>query len=238
MTKFKALVTGHWPQYRVYTSLSLLVIIFTGILYFSDPLLFHRFIGGIDPLLAFFIVIILGALLLSFLLSHGWFNIYKKENLKGVVRRSVIAILFVFITILVDIKNPFPANINILFPRSLLFYPAIGFLVEIIFHILPLSLLLFILPAIFKDINQKNIVVVSILIVSLLEPGFQAIPMTTSNHFPLWAVAVIWLNLFVFNFFQLLLFKRYDFITMYSCRLAYYLAWHIVWGYFRLDLLF
>lgn len=37
---------------------------------------------------------------------------------------------------------------------------------------------------------------------------------------------------------RLALFKRYDFVTMYTFRLVYYLLWHIVWGVIRLRLLF
>jgi hypothetical protein len=31
---------------------------------------------------------------------------------------------------------------------------------------------------------------------------------------------------------------RYGFLSMYAFRLVYYLHWHIVWGYLRLQLLF
>ena len=46
------------------------------------------------------------------------------------------------------------------------------------------------------------------------------------------------LHLFVFGMIQLSLFKRYGFVAMYTCRLAYYAVWHIIWGYLRLQLLF
>lgn len=76
------------------------------------------------------------------------------------------------------------------------------------------------------------------LIVALLEPTFQTLLLGSSNPYPLWAVAIFWLNLFFFNVFQLLIFKRYDFISMYSFRLGYYIFWHFIWGYIRLKLLF
>ena len=37
---------------------------------------------------------------------------------------------------------------------------------------------------------------------------------------------------------QLLIFKKYDFNSMYAFRLVYYLFWHIGWGHLRLRLLF
>lgn len=226
MTRIKKLISKERLQYLVFISLSIGAVGLIGILYFSNNLIFERFLGGINPLIASPFIIFLGVVLLSFLLSKGWFAIYKKENLKGLFRRSALAALFVLITILVDLKIVFSADLNILFPKSLLFYPAMGFFVEILFHVLPLSVLLISLTSIFKNISYKNIIWICILVVSLLEPTYQTIFMGSSS--PLWAVIIIWLNLFFFNFSQLLIFKRYDFISMYSFRLVYYMIWHIV----------
>ena len=237
MTTIKELISRERSQYQVFIGLSFGIVVLTGILYFTDNLLFQRFIGGINPLIAAFFIVLLGVISLSFLLSKGWFTIYKKENLKGLFRRSSVAVLFALITILViDLNVPFPADMNILFPESLLFYPAIGFFVEILFHTLPLSILLISLTSIFKNISQEKIIWICILIVSLLEPIYQTRSMFSSG--PLWAAVIVLLNLFLFNFSQLFIFKRYDFISMYSFRLAYYLIWHILWGYMRLKLLF
>ncbi|VVB87971.1 Uncharacterised protein [uncultured archaeon] len=158
MTKIKELISKERSQYLVFIGLSIGVVGLTGILYFSNNLLFQRFIGGINPLVAASFIIFLGVILLSFLLSQGWFAIFKKENLKGLFRRSALAAVFVLITILIDLKFVFPADLNILFPESLLFYPAIGFFVEILFHVLPLSILLISLTSIFKNTNHKNII--------------------------------------------------------------------------------
>jgi hypothetical protein len=234
MTKIKGLISKERSQYLVYIGLSFGVVVLTGILYFSDNP-FQRFIGGINPLIASFFIILLGFISLSFLLSRGWFAIYKKENLRGLFRRSILAVPFALITILVvDLNVPFPADLNVLFPESLLFYPAIGFFVEILFHVLPLSIFLLSLTSIFKNANHKNIIWISIIIVSLLEPVFQTMPLFSSSHYPLWAATIVLLNLFLFNLSQLYIFKRYDFISMYSFRLVYYLIWHIVWGNIRI----
>ena len=238
MIKIKELISKEWSQYLVFIGLSIVVMGLTGIIYFSNNLLFQRFIGGVNPLIAAFFIVLLGIISLSYLLSKGWFAIYKKENLKGLFRRSSLAAVFVLITILVDLKIVFPADLNVLFPESLLFYPAMGFFVEILFHVLPLSILLISLTSIFKNISSKNIIWICILIVSLLEPIYQTIPMSFSNQYPLCVLAIVLFNLFLFNLSQLLIFKRYDFISMYSFRLVYYIIWHIVWGYMRLKLLF
>jgi len=56
-------------QYLVYLGVSLVVFIFTIILYFSERQVFQRFLGSIDPLAAFLIAIVMGFILLSFLLT-------------------------------------------------------------------------------------------------------------------------------------------------------------------------
>jgi hypothetical protein len=238
MTKIKELISKERLQYLVFTGLSIAVAGMTGVIYFSNKLLFQRFIGRIDPLIAAIFIILLGIMLLSFLLSRGWFAIYKKENLQGLLRSSGLAAIFGVIMILVDLKIIFPADMNILFPESLLFYPAIGFFVEILFHVLPLSILLISLTSIFKNISYKKIIWICILIVSLLEPIYQTVWMGSLNRYPLWAVAYLGLHVFLINLFQLLIFRRYDFISMYSFRLVYYLFWHIGWGHIRLKVLF
>ena len=43
---------------------------------------------------------------------------------------------------------------------------------------------------------------------------------------------------FVFTLVELYIYRRYDFVSMYSFRLAFYIWWHIIWGYLRLQWLF
>ena len=110
-----------------------------------------------------------------------------------------------------------------------------GFLVEVLFHVLPLSLLLFITGALFKNINHERLIWGSIAIVALLEPVYQVVFMESAL---VWAKIVTGVNLFLFNLTQLTIFKRYDFISMYLSRLIYYAIWHILWGHLRLELLY
>lgn len=123
---------------------------------------------------------------------------------------------------------------NIPYPESLLFYPAMGFLVEVLFHVLPLAVLLFLFNAIFNTTASPALVWVTMVIVALLEPTYQVI----MDPYPIWALITVWINLFLFNMLQLLVFRQYDFVSMFALRLFYYLIWHIIWGSLRLDLLF
>ncbi|MFX1357129.1 MAG: hypothetical protein ACFFA8_07565 [Promethearchaeota archaeon] len=236
ITELKKIISRERIQYTFFLILSFLIIGFSIILCLTNPLSFRRYFGDINPLLMIFIIIILAFVLFSVGISYSWFNIYKR-NLRGIAIISIPASLLVMTPILIDINFVYPENINVLFPYSLLFYPTMGFVVEILFHLVPLSLLLIVLTSVFKNVKQKKIIWISIFIVSLLEPVFQMI-FGTPSDFPLWIVIFFGFHLYLFNFLQLFIFKRYDFFTMYLFRLVYYLFWHILWGYLRLGLLF
>ena len=72
---------------------------------------------------------------------------------------------------------------------------------------------------------------------SLADPILQIFAAVAAGY-PLWAVIVTGLHVFVINFLMLVVFRRYDFVSMLSFRLAYYIIWHIVWGNIRLRVLF
>lgn len=232
------LISNNRFQYQVYTGLSLLVLGFTGIIYYADRLIFQRFFGSVNPLLALPIAIILGFILLSILLYKNWFVIYNPADMRGLLVSAGLAMIFGVVIILVDIKSPFPSTINIFFPESVLFYPAVGFFVEILFHVLPLTVLMLLLNALFKGTNQPVIFWISIVVVSFLEPIYQSSDMASSSQYPVWIVLYVGLHIFLIGLCQLLVFKRYDFISMYAFRLIYYSFWHIGWGYLRLRMLF
>lgn len=224
-------------QLKVVAALCIVVTGLVAVLYFSDRHLFQRFMGDINPLLIFVVTGLLGVALLTLLLYRGWFVIYKKENLRTLPRSCALAALLGLVMILVDTQARLPADMNIPFPQSLLFYPAMGFLAQILFHVLPLTLLLFALTALFRNVEREKIAWACLLAVALLEPVYQAM-WSASNQLPSWAAAYVVLHVFLINLCELLIFKRYDFVSMYAFRLAYYLIWHIGWGHARLTILF
>ena len=240
---YKKLTSGH-HQYLVFIGLFLGIAGLAGISYFSNSeqalLGFRRFLGGLNPLIGVCLAFILGLFLLSGLLSRGWFSIYKSENLGGLFFSSSLAANFALVIILLESARvvAFPADLNIPFPGSLLFYPVIGFVVEIIFHVLPLSLVLLFLPSVSKRLTYRTIIWPCFLLISLLEPMIQII-LGFSAQYPLWTnLYGNFIHVYLINLCQLVIFKRYDFISMYSFRLVYYILWHIVWGHLRPNLLF
>jgi len=77
-----------------------------------------------------------------FFLSREWFVVYKVGEYKGFLIATGLAALLGLGIIIVDLITIFPADTNRPFPDSLFFYPIFGFVVEVIFHLLPLALLL------------------------------------------------------------------------------------------------
>ena len=146
-----------------------------------------------------------------------------------------LSIPYVVVTILLDIAHPFPKDINVAFPTSLIFYPSIGLLVEILFHVIPLALILFPLRFVFKTVNSSKLSWLAIIIVSSLEPTYQIAYLRDDAMI---FIIAVWVNLYLFNLTQLYFFKTADFITMFGIRLLYYLIWHIAWAEIRLALLF
>lgn len=236
MSELWRLISEETLQYIVFLSLSVIVFILTCIAHLSNSSSFQRYFSTIHPLLVVFILFILGLILFSFLLSDGQFAIYGRGNYKGILLSIGLAVPFAAVMILVDRKVPFPVDMNVPFPDSLVFYPAIGYVVEIVFHVLPFCLIYFILGLLLSGSSSIGIVWVSVLIVALIEPIFQVV--LTSGQNSVWAVAYVGFHLFLINIVQLLLFRRYDFVTMFSFRFSYYVLWHILWGHLRLDLLF
>jgi len=237
MSRDVGLFSQEQSQYLIFVGLSLGVAVLVATLYSRNSLAFRPYLGGVNPLVAIALTILLGVVLLSFLLSRGWFVIYGKENLRGLLVSSGLAALMAVGMILVDLKIVFPDDINKLFPESLLFYPSIAYVVEVLFHILPLSVLLIVLTFLSKSLSYERIIWPCILLVSLIEPIYQTI-LGLSTPVPALATGYVGVHIFVINLLQLLIFRRYDFMSMYSFRLVYYLLWHIVWGYVRLRLLF
>ena len=75
--------------------------------------------------------------------SRGWFQLRTAQTLRGVRFAAVIATVFGIWQACADLfVTRFPKDINVPAPQSLLFYPAIGYVVEVVFHALPLALLL------------------------------------------------------------------------------------------------
>lgn len=229
--------TDHGRQYLLLGAISAAVLLLFLGLFAAGSSSFHPYFGDVQPLAVAVISVLLGFLLLKVHLSNGWLMIWRKGNRQGLILAAGAAVLLGGIIIVADLIAPFPPDINVAFPESLLFYPAIGFVVEILFHLLPLTLLLVLLTKGILSWRFDRVIWPVIFLVSMLEPLYQVVP-AFGQQAAAWFDIYVGIHIFLINLTQLWLFKRYDFISMYLFRLVYYLIWHIGWGYLRLEILF
>lgn len=228
--------THRRQQIVAFAALSLWAAGLTTALSLMHSAYFQRFFGVIHPLLAIALVTAAGGLALKLLHARGGFEVFKATaRLRGVVLSAALATLFAVEVVVADHIIRFPADMNVPLPHALLFYPAIAYVAEIVFHALPLALLILFLGPLLKGLRRDRLVWLGIFLTALLEPTFQA----GFEEEPIsWAGAYVWVHLYAFNLLQLYVFKRYDFASMYAFRLFYYLYWHIAWGFVRLQVLF
>ena len=220
-------------QYVAFGVLSLVAGGFTGILSPSPggTTLFEAYFGSIPPLLAVAVTALAGLVSLAFLQTRGWFEIYTLTSARGLGVSAALATLFGVWQVCADVLvTRFPRDINVPPPQSLLFYPAMAYVVEVVFHALPLALLLALLGRSTQRVNTTVVIGLCIVVVSSLEPVLV--------HLRTGSSAYVGTFVFVFTLVELYVFRRYDFISMYAFRLVFYLWWHVTWGYVRLRWLF
>ncbi|MCK8463723.1 hypothetical protein MUY35_07660 [Aliiroseovarius sp. S1339] len=128
--------------------------------------------------------------------------------------------------VLIDIAIPFPHDINVLPPKSFLFYPAIALVAEVALHLVPLAVLA-------AATSRSKVSVWMFIPVVLVEPSLQA-------FFSFDAGLQAWLvlgNVSLISAAQIWIFWHYGFTAMFALRLVFYFFWHVLWGSLRLQLL-
>ncbi len=223
-------------QYLAFTCLSLVMVGLTAILARSSSIYYQRYYGNADPIVVAIGASLVGALSLYVLMLRGGFEIVRgRATLRGVAVSAGLATLMGVAIIIADLFIRYPENLNVPVPEALLFYPTIGFVAEIVFHVLPLAILMLAFSPLRRRLGANRLVWLCIVIVAVSEPVFQVA--FDPDPFS-WSAAYTGVHVFAFALLQLAVFRRYDFASMYSFRLFYYAYWHIVWGVIRLDVLF
>jgi hypothetical protein len=120
------------------------------------------------------------------------------------------------------------------FPYSIPVYFSVGILMEILFHLIPVVILLwFVSDLVLKKKRQNDVFWIFAVFLSLLEPVVQTIGMhqmgIISNTL---FMAVLFIFIFAANMLPLYFFRMYGFLSAVVWRLSFYLIWHIIWGGF------
>lgn len=196
---------------------------------------FTRFLGPVHPALAIALAALFAVPSIRFLVARFGFSQHTwAQTRRGLPVACVVAASFGIAVAIADLGLRYPATINVAFPESLLFYPPMGLFVDLIFHAALPALLLLIMSPLIRKLGRPRVVWIAILAVALVEPLLQVF----------WAGTLAWTELytavsvFLFGAAQLVIFRKYGFLSMYATRLLFYLLWHVIWGHFRLELLF
>jgi hypothetical protein len=223
------LILGAW---------SLTAVGLTGLISRIDGSYFLSYFGDIPPMLAVLSLSIAGGTGLYVLQSRGEVRICERSGvLHGLALSSGMATLFVVAVVVVDLSTGFPKDINVPLPMSALFYPVMAYVAEVVFHIIPLALVLAASSAWRSIWPTRRVIDASLPVVALLEPIFQWYAGYSDK--PISGLGIyVFLHVYLFNLLQLHVFRRYDFVSIYGFRLVYYFYWHIVWGDLRLRWLF
>jgi hypothetical protein len=219
-----------------YFILTCIAVVFTICILITGENYFFRFFGPVHPLLIVFTTSLLGALCLYFLKKRAGIRVTNSPSLRnGITAATSGAIIFTLPVISADLLFRFHQNINIPPPAAFFFYPAIGFIAETIFHLLPLTIGVFFIKPYRGNTKQIGIPISVLLPAIAAEPLFQVFfsgaLLAATGIFTFFHVLLI-------SIFQISLLKRYDYVTMVIFRMVYYLLWHILWGVLRLKLLF
>ncbi len=239
-------------QYIAFGAISLAAVGLTGIFSLSsakisEPYLgqtpgtpaglFEPFFGDLPPLLMVSGIALVGTGAMGYLRSRRWFDVLPVTGVKrGVLLAAAAGTLFGLGAILAEASGfvRFDEDTNARLPWAMVFYPVIGYVVEVIFHLAPLALLLAMFGSRVDSRHRDRLIWITISIVALFEPLFQVDWTDPLARTEAW----VFVHILAINIVQLHLFRRYGFVSMYSLRLAYYSWWHILWGYLRLQWLF
>lgn len=225
-------------QHIALAALSAVAVAATAFLTSTHGAFFEPYFGDINPVLAALLSAAAGAAALEILRRRGWFEIYSGPNtLRGVGLSAVLATGFAVAAIVADLTLGFRRDINVPFPWSLPFYPAIGFVAEVWLHAVPLAILAIVVSPLFRISVPDRLIWLCMISVSFVEPAFQVwgglarLDITSLEVF-------VGVHVFAINVLQIYVFRHYGFVSMYAFRIIYYSYWHIAWGFLRLELMF
>jgi len=237
MRKWISFLNKNKDQFLIYAIIFIAVILCTVLVRTRNRNIFTTHLGTVNPLVSITIISMVGFVCFNILIKKDWFAVFQAENRGGYGIAAILSIVFCFEAIVLDLVFRFPKDMNILFPNSILYYPIVGFVVNILFHVIIVTIVMGLLWLIAPHVKVEKTIWIAILLTALVEPVYQMIFGVKANGWT-WLVVLTGIHVMLINLAQLFLFRRYDFVSIYAMRLMFYLLWHIVWGMVRLNVLF
>ncbi|MCB0635897.1 MAG: hypothetical protein KDC54_04745, partial [Lewinella sp.] len=157
------------------------------------PDFYSKILGALNPIVVFPICGLLAYFSLRYIQQFEVCFIAESLHTKDLLQAFFFSVALGSMPVIIDLWAPFPKDINVLFPASLAFYPTIGVLAEIVFHLLPVTLLLIIF-------GQRILahVWVIIVLVGVVEPLFQVL-LGRSADGPGLKDALVFVEVFIFS---------------------------------------
>jgi len=222
-------------MYAPFVLLAFAAVLAVGALSAWQASVFQPYFGSVSPPLAVLVAVVVGGACLAPLRASGFRPSVGPLTGRGALVAAATAVGFAAAVTIADVLGGFPRDMNVAAPASLLFYPAMALVAEVSFHLVPLTILLSLLPPGWPEPDRRLWVCIGV--VALLEPAFQLRHALADGRVSAFE-AYTAVHVFAFDLAQLLIFRRYDFLSMYLVRLIYYGWWHILWGAARLEVLF
>lgn len=223
-----------WPSTRIYLALAvgavLLALVSTA--RFGSGR-FAWLFGPVPDPIGVALVTAVGWLAFRFVDGRGWVG-----HQSGYVVAAVVATALAVVAVAVDVTIPFPEDINRQWPESLLYYPTVAVVAEVVLHLVPLAAVLALTGWRFEpDAGFDGRALIAIVTVALTETVFQTLASAAGDDDPR-LLPFVAVHLTIFGVVELALLRRSGLGPMITMRLTYYLWWHIVWGHTRLSILF
>lgn len=159
-------------------------------------------------------------------------DIYNNDisNKNRIIIPFIAGLLFTLLEIGSSLALEFP-NIHIPFPSSIPAYLVFGIQYEILYHFIPITIILWALFRIIKKDKAKEIVFwIFAIIISLYEPYTQIGGLTSMGLLPnlQWQITFSIL-IFSGNIIPIYFLKKGGLLSLILFRLGTYLLWHIIW---------
>ena len=201
-----------------------------------SPDLYSTFLGTINPLLLVLVVSTVAAPLYAIFDNRFLAGVEPRPAKLRVFIAPLAGACFGLLFIPVDIHFRLPADLNVLFPTALLYYPVLGYVVDVLFHLVPFVVLKRVLEIVLPSARNELRALLALGPCLLTEPIFQV--SLISSEYSVLFKAILFFFLMAYSACQLFLLLKHGFHHMLAFRYGHYLVWHMIWGFIRLRLLF
>ncbi len=221
---------------RAFVLIALLELALAAGGWWYDPSFYSTFLGTINPVLLILVASIAAAPLAA-LFDLGFPKGVRPRpaKVRGYLP-PLAGACFGLLFIPVDLHFRLPEDLNVLFPTSLLYYPVLGYIVDVLFHLVPFVVLNKVFEIVLPSARNELRGLLALGPCLLAEPLFQV--SLISSEYSMLFKAILFFFLVAYSACQLFLLVKYGFHHMLAFRYGHYLVWHMIWGMIRLRVLF